>query len=162
MSEKKFLRSHVNTFFGITCDKDFAALPPGDQDEMDQYEVEGIGLGPRPPYVPNWENVLGSWNISLADLFLQYVHKEEDSNLSDSDAQVYGELFMERLQRVSRLVRNAAAREGESIGAANARVEAYNLRRITLQRRHTRRLTVRERSKSSIIIWRADQVFTDI
>ena len=162
MSEKKFVRSHVNKFFGVKSDKDFAALPSGDQAEIDQYEVDGIGLGPRPPYVPNWENVPGSWNIRLVDLFLQYVQREEDSNISDSDAQIYGEVFMERLQRVSRVVRNAAAREGESMEAANARMEAYNIRRIALQRRHTRRLTVRKRSKSSFMILLADQVSTDV
>ena len=112
--------------------------------------------------MPNWENVPGSWNIRLVDLFLQYVQREEDSNISNSDAQIYGEVFMERLQRVSRVVRNAAAREGESMEAANARMEAYNIRRIALQRRHTRRLTVRKSSRSSCIILLADQVSTDV
>jgi len=140
------LRPHVNKFFGIKSDKALAALIPENKTEMDCYEVEGTGLGPRPPYVPNWEDVHGSWNTRLTDLFLQFLQNEHDSEISDPDAQLYGELFMERLQRVACLVRRTAPREGESIGATNERVEANNLRRLALQRRNTRRLTVRDSS----------------
>lgn len=128
----------MNPFLGIQKDEDVVTGNRADENDITAFENEN-GPGPTAPYAPDWSNLKGPWNHALLVLFMeeyakQYTIEEEE------DQDDICKMFMDRLGRLRKKVRQTMLRNGETTQVQmTERRLADHRRGLLRQRRNTRR-----------------------
>lgn len=136
-SNQRSVRSVMNRFLGINKDADVITGNQADKKDVAAFEKES-GPGPTAPYSPDWSNIKGPWNHALLVFFMEEYSKEytvEEEEVQDD----ISKMFMDRLRRLRKRVRQRILRVGETQTQMTDRCLAYHRRALLKQRRNTRR-----------------------
>ncbi len=133
------MRDVMNTLFDITRDADILAKPLANSDEIRAFEDdEGEGHGPVSPYLPDLSNIKGAWNHALLLVFMEeYMKKFTIEDEDDQDD--ITKMFMDRLFRLRKKVKQFMHLPGESNVQLSRRYLAMHRRVLKEQRRNSRR-----------------------
>lgn len=128
----------MNRFLGIEKDADVIRANQADERDIAAFENDESGSGPTAPYSPDWSNIKGPWNHALLVLFMgeyvkEYTVEEED------DQDDICKMFMDRLARLKKKVKQLEIRPGETQIQMTARHLVNHRRLLLMQRRNTRR-----------------------
>jgi len=128
----------MNRFLGITQDVDVINGNQADENDVAAFENEESGPGPTAPYCPDWSNIKGPWNHALLILFMEEYVKEYTVE-EEEDQDDICKMFMDRLSRLRKKVRQGMVRPDETQAQMTTRYLANHRRLLLMQRRNTRR-----------------------
>ncbi|KAJ2936108.1 hypothetical protein H1R20_g987, partial [Candolleomyces eurysporus] len=139
---KGAVRRHMNILLKIESDNNIltAAARREDLNAVQAFEDDQSELALEPslqPLRPSWSNLRGAWNRALAYKFTAYmIHQVgQPAYLT---AEIKG-AFMDRLERLRRLIRVHECKEGETPEAMKQRVEKAQMDKAKQARVNTRR-----------------------
>jgi len=101
------------------------------------FENDESGSGPIAPHSPDWSNIKGPWNHALLVLFMAEYVKEYTVEEDDQDD--ICKMFMDRLARLRKKVKQLRMRPDETQVQMTARHLVNHRRLLLMQRRNTRR-----------------------
>ena len=128
----------MNRFLGITRDAEVLNGNQADRNDVAAFENDEGGPGPTAPYSPDWSNITGPWNHKLFILFMEEYLKEYAVE-EEEDQDDICKMFMDRLRRLRKKVRQGMVRPGETQVQMTTRYLAKHCRLLLMQRRNTRR-----------------------
>ncbi|KDR65546.1 hypothetical protein GALMADRAFT_148615 [Galerina marginata CBS 339.88] len=131
------VRETMNTLLDIKHDNDIVQANRTDDDVIVAYEEER-GPGPTPPYAPDWTNIEGPWNYALLEIFMEAYTATYIVRDAEQQEDVC-KMFMDRLRRLKKKVKQAAPRVGETNAQMNQRLLTQHRRVLLNQRRNSRR-----------------------
>ncbi|KDR65818.1 hypothetical protein GALMADRAFT_148403 [Galerina marginata CBS 339.88] len=127
----------MNTLLDIKHDADIVQANQIDDDVIVAYEEER-GPGPTPPYAPDWANIEGPWNYALLEIFMEAYTATYLVRDAEQQEDVC-KMFMDRLRRLKKKVKQAAPQIGETNTQMNQRLLTQHRRVLLNQRRNSRR-----------------------
>ncbi|KDR67599.1 hypothetical protein GALMADRAFT_146892 [Galerina marginata CBS 339.88] len=131
------VREVMNTLFDIKHDADIVQVNRTDDDVIVAYEEER-GPGPTPPFAPDWANIEGPWNYALFEIFMEAYTATYIVRDAEQQEDVC-KMFMDRLRRLKKKVKQATQRVGETNMQMNQRLLTQHRRGLLNQRRNSRR-----------------------
>ncbi|KDR65524.1 hypothetical protein GALMADRAFT_148631 [Galerina marginata CBS 339.88] len=131
------VRETMNTLLDIKHDADIVQVNRTDDNIIVAYEEER-GPGPTPPYAPDWANIEGPWNYALLEIFMEAYTATYIVRDAEQQEDVC-KMFMDRLRRLKKKVKQATQRVGETNMQMNQRLLTQHRRVLLNQRRNSRR-----------------------
>ena len=128
----------MNRFLGIKKDADVIRANQADERDIAAFENDESGSGPTALYSPDWSNIKGPWNHALLVLFMEEYVKEYTVEEEDDQDDIC-KMFMDRLARLRKKVKQLKIRPGETQIQMTAQHLINHRRLLVMQRRNTRR-----------------------